>query len=55
MFRIGLANGTLAGAAVACFAGPQVQCLGRPVAKATLKAALAAMHEAQVQSAEIAE
>jgi gas vesicle protein len=55
MFPFGLAIGFVAGAAGAILFAPQIAQHARPVAKAALKAALAAMHEAQVRSAEVAE
>jgi gas vesicle protein len=55
MFPFGLAIGFVAGAAGAILFAPQIAQHARPVAKALLKAALAAMHEAQVRSAEVAE
>jgi hypothetical protein len=56
MLPFGFALGALAGAAaVILFLGPQLAQRGRPVAKAMLKGALAALHEAQVRGTEIAE
>jgi hypothetical protein len=47
MFPFGFALGALTGAAAVLVLGQQVLQRGRPVAKAALKAALAALHEAQ--------
>lgn len=55
MFPLGFAFGAIAGAAAVVILGPEVAQRSRPVAKAALKAALAAIHEAQVRRAEIAE
>ena len=55
MFPFGFALGAVAGAAAVLIVGPEVVQRARPVAKAVLKAALTAMHEAQVHGAEIAE
>jgi hypothetical protein len=55
MFPLGFVFGAIAGAAGVLILGPQFTQQARPVAKAVLKAALIAMHEAQVRSAEIAE
>jgi gas vesicle protein len=54
MFPLGFVFGAIAGAAGVLILGPQFTQQARPVAKAVLKAALIAMHEAQVRSAEIA-
>jgi gas vesicle protein len=55
MFRLGLAIGGLAGAAVGFFLSPEIARRARPVAKAVLKAGLLAAHEAQVHGAQVAE
>jgi gas vesicle protein len=55
MFRLGLAIGTLAGTAIGFLFSPELARRTRPVAKAVLKAALAAAHETQVHGAQIAE
>ena len=55
MFPFGLAVGFVAGAASTALLAPQLVQQARPVAKAALKAALAAMHQAQVRGAEVAE
>jgi gas vesicle protein len=55
MFPFGLAIGFVAGAVGAILFAPQIAQHARPVAKAVLKTALTAMHEAQVRSAEVAE
>jgi gas vesicle protein len=55
MFPFGLAIGFVAGAAGAMLFAPQIAEHARPVAKAALKAALAALHEAQLRGAEMAE
>jgi hypothetical protein len=55
MFPFGLAVGFVAGAAGAILFAPQIAQHARPVAKAALKAALAALHEAEVRGAELAE
>lgn len=55
MFPLGFAFGAIAGAAAAAILGPQVAQRSRPIAKAALKTAMAAIHEAQVRKAEIAE
>jgi hypothetical protein len=50
-----MALGAVVGAAGVALFGPTVAQRARPAAKAALKAVLAAMHEAQVRGAEIAE
>jgi gas vesicle protein len=55
MFPFGLAVGFVAGAASTALLAPQLLQQARPVAKAALKAAIAAMHQAQVRGAEVAE
>lgn len=55
MFPFGLAVGFVAGAAGAILFAPQIAEHARPVVKAALKAALTAMHEARLRSAELAE
>jgi hypothetical protein len=55
MFPLGFVVGAVAGVATMLVIGPQVAQHARPVAKAMLKAALRMMHEAQVESAQIAE
>jgi gas vesicle protein len=55
MFPLGFLFGAVAGAAALLVFRPQVTQYARPVAKAVLKAALTAMHEAQVQGAEVVE
>jgi gas vesicle protein len=55
MFPLGFVLGAVAGAAGAFFLGPQFAQNARPLAKAVLKAALGAIHEAQVRTAEVAE
>jgi hypothetical protein len=55
MFPLGLVLGAAAGATAALMLGPQIASRGRPLAKAALKAALLAMHEARVQQALIVE
>ncbi|ODR94798.1 hypothetical protein AUC69_03015 [Methyloceanibacter superfactus] len=55
MFPFGLAVGFVAGAATAVLFAPQIAQQARPVAKAAVKAALAALHEVQVRGAEVAE
>lgn len=55
MFPLGFAFGAIAGAAAVVILGPEVAQRSRPVAKAALKAALTALHEARVRKAEIAE
>ncbi len=55
MFPFGFVIGAVAGAAGAVLFGRQIVEQGRPLAKATLKATLAAMHEARVRGAEIGE
>jgi hypothetical protein len=55
MFPLGFVLGAVAGAAGAVFLGPQFAQNVRPLAKAVLKAALGAIHEAQVRTAEVAE
>ena len=55
MFPLGFAFGAIAGAAAVAILGPEVAQRSRPVAKAALKAALTAFHEARVRKAEIAE
>jgi hypothetical protein len=55
MFPLGFVIGAVAGATAVLVLGPEIAVRARPVAKTALKAALMAMHEAQVRSAEIAE
>jgi hypothetical protein len=55
MFPLGFVFGAVASAAALLVFRPQVVQYARPVAKTMLKAALTAMHEAQVQGAELAE
>lgn len=55
MFPFGFALGAVAGATAVLLFGPEIAQQARPVAKAILKAALAAMHEAQVRGAQISE
>lgn len=55
MFPLGFVIGAVAGATAVFFLGADVAMRARPVAKAALKAALTAMHEAQVYGAEVAE
>jgi hypothetical protein len=55
MFPFGFALGVLAGAVAVVVLGPEVAQRARPVAKAALKAALMAIHEAQVRGAEVTE
>lgn len=55
MFPFGLAVGFVAGAATAVLFAPQIAQQARPVAKAAVKAALAALHDVQVRGAEVAE
>lgn len=55
MFPFGVVLGLIGGAAGVILFGPQISQQARPVAKAVLKAALAAMHGAQVRGAEITE
>jgi hypothetical protein len=55
MFPFGFIVGAAAGAAGAMFFGRHVVEHGRPLAKAALKATLAALHEARVRGAEIGE
>ena len=56
MFPLGFVLGAMsATAAGALMLSPQVMNHARPVAKALLKAALAAMHEAQLRGAEVSE
>lgn len=55
MFPFGVLLGLVGGAAGAILFGPQIAQHARPVAKAVLKAAIAAMHDAQVRGAEVTE
>jgi len=56
MFPLGFVLGAMsATAAGALMLSPQVMSHARPVAKALLKVALAAMHEAQLRGAEVSE
>ena len=55
MFPFGFIVGAVAGAAGAILFGREIVEHGRPLAKAVLKATLAAMHEARVHGAEIGE
>ena len=55
MFPFGFVLGLVGGAAGVILFGPQIAQHARPVAKAALKAAIAAMHEAQVRGAEVTE
>lgn len=55
MFPLGFAFGAIAGAAAVAVLGPEVVHRSRPAAKAALKAALIALHEARVRKAQIAE
>lgn len=55
MWPIGFALGAITGAAAVLIAGRQGAQRVRPVAKAVLKAALVAFHEARVHGAEVAE
>jgi gas vesicle protein len=55
MFPFGFALGAVAGATAVLLFGPEIAQQARPVAKSILKAALAAMHEAQVRGAQISE
>jgi gas vesicle protein len=55
MFPFGFALGAIAGATAVLVLGPEVTLRARPIAKAALKAALTAMHEARVRTAEMAE
>jgi gas vesicle protein len=55
MFPFGFALGAVAGAAAVLLFGPEIAQQARPAAKAILKAALAAMHEAQVRGAQMSE
>ena len=50
-----VALGALVGAAGVALLGPHIARRARPAAKAALKAALAAMHEARIRGGEIAE
>jgi hypothetical protein len=52
---VGVVVGAVAGAAGAVLYGSQVAHQARPAAKAVLKVALAAIHEARVRGAEVAE
>jgi hypothetical protein len=55
MFPLGFVVGAVAGAAGAVLFGRQIVEHGRPLAKAALKATLAAMHEARVRGTEVGE
>ena len=55
MFPFGFVLGAVAGATAVLLFGPQIAQQARPAAKAMLKAALAAMHEAQVRGAQMSE
>jgi hypothetical protein len=55
MFPFGVLLGLIGGAAGVILFGPQIAQHARPVAKAVLKAAIAAMHDAQVRGAEATE
>jgi hypothetical protein len=55
MFPFGFVLGAAVGAMTTAVLGHEVLKHARPVAKAILKATMAAMHEVQVHSAEIAE
>ena len=50
-----MALGAVVGAAGVALLGPHIARRARPAAKAALKAALAAMHEARIRGGEIAE
>jgi hypothetical protein len=55
MFPLGFLLGTIAGSAGVLILGPQLAQNARPIAKAVLKTALLAIHEAQVRGAEVVE
>jgi hypothetical protein len=55
MFPFGVFLGFVGGAAGVILFGPQIAQHARPVAKALLKAAITAMHDAQVRGAEVTE
>lgn len=55
MFPIGFALGAVTGAAAVLIVSKRAAGRARPVAKAALKAALMAYHEARTQGAELAE
>lgn len=55
MFPIGFLFGAAAGAVAVLTIGPQMLAHARPVAKAALKAALLAVHEARLRGSELSE